>query len=205
MDFSVCTSNNSPQTQPPKRGLPSWPHILRSCLCLLCQLPFLLRQNCFPRVTSQHLATKSNELVSTWPISITGPYQPFHPPTVLSVHIGQDGTLHFGWGAVTAAHIHGPEQSSPREPGSTVLLHTQEGYNWTIGEGSQWPPSSPCAHVLHVPGFSLTTLSHSSHILLWDSSPPTHITLPKLSLSSSCLPPQDHLIQDHSCSFFEPL
>ena len=134
----MCTSNNGPQTQaskspcwpPSSLHLPSWPHILRFFVCLLS---YLLHQNCSPRVTSHHLATESNELISTWPIGITGPLtnHSFLPQCSLSILVRMADCI--GWRWITIVHIYGPELSSLSKPGSTVLLHTQEGYNWTIG------------------------------------------------------------------------
>lgn len=120
---------------------------------------------------------------------------------MLSVPIGQDGRLHAGRGGgqgVTTAHIHGPEQSSPRESGSTVLLHTQEGYNWTIGHH--------LLLVLMCPTFLVFLLSLLVVLLTYFNGILLH---PHISCSRGCPchlpPPQDPLIHDHRCRFFQPL
>nr|XP_045364978.1 unconventional myosin-VIIa isoform X6 [Camelus bactrianus]XP_045364979.1 unconventional myosin-VIIa isoform X6 [Camelus bactrianus] len=76
------------------------PHVLRGCPCLLCLLsPLICSIKTALRVTNTALATKSNELFSAWPGSITGRYQPLPPSRALSPY----------WqallGTVTAAQI----------------------------------------------------------------------------------------------------
>lgn len=94
----------------------------------------LLCQNNFPRVTNKYLVTKYSELF-----------------LVLRLSASLDAAIHLiflkcslfvlvrmaGCAGVTAAHVYGPEQSSPKGPGSTVLPCAQEGYAWTVSNRCQ--------------------------------------------------------------------